>query len=61
MSTPETTPTRRPRARTVLAAAGVVGLATALTLTTAQWQDSAEITGPVTTGTFDITVDPGTL
>lgn len=61
MSTPETTPTRRPRARTVLAAAGIVGLATALTLTTGQWQDEATISGDVSTGTFAIAVDPSTL
>lgn len=45
---------RRPAARTALATAGVIGLASAVTLTAANWTETAEITGEVTTGSFSM-------
>ncbi|MGO1183322.1 MAG: hypothetical protein ACTHZ5_09050 [Micrococcaceae bacterium] len=55
------TDTRRPSGRVVLAVAGVVGLAAATTFTMAQWSDEATIEGSITTGNFEITVDPSEL
>ncbi|ROR73853.1 hypothetical protein [Bogoriella caseilytica] len=48
---------QRPAARPALAALGVIGLAGAATLTAANWTDTAEITGEITTGSFSLELD----